>query len=822
MALIERDADLAALSELLEETRTGEGSLVLVGGEAGAGKSALVSAFLDEVAVPIAAGSCNGTSTPRPLGPVIEIAAQLEVDVTLARDDLFSGIVSALGQRATVVLIEDMQWIDEASADFLLYAGRRLGRVPTLLLATYRDDEIGSNPVLTRLVGELTRLSATRRLSVSPLTGAGVATMVGGAGLDATEVFHQTAGNAYFVSEMIAARSSRPATVRDVVLARAATLSDSARRALEVAAELGVRCDADVLIAAAGADAPGVDECIERGLLASYCDELGFRHELSRATIADAIPPMRRALVNRQILAALEGRRGVDVSRLAGHAAKAHEADPAYRYGVEAGRRAADLGAHREAADHLRTALQFASSRSALERADLNDRLAVEFMVTDQMDDALVVAEEALSLWEQEGDAVKIGAAHTSLDTICWNLAHGDRARRHAASALEILQPLGPSVELARALASSAAYDMMSGNDDGALKWGRQAIEVAEIVGDARAQSDAINTVGCVLSDSDLDLGVEHLERALRISLDNGLGHQAGRAYANLGSVLAEDCLYDRADAVLSEGLRYTDDRGLTMRHACLAGVLATSEANRGRWDDALADAQGMLDSAETVAVGRIPALTVIGLVKVRTGDPEGVAILREALRLAERGGEFQRIEPIVRALAEAAWLRGDDDSAREQIAAALAAAPVALDPGQFAELSSWMRRLGGRPKAPASAPPAPTCEIQGRWADAAEAWHGLGRPYDEACALAEVGTVEALTEAFAIFDRANPAGLTTREVEVLRLLADGMTNAEIAAALFISEKTVEHHVSRTLAKLEVSSRREAARAARALDLLVD
>jgi DNA-binding CsgD family transcriptional regulator/tetratricopeptide (TPR) repeat protein len=852
MALIERDPELAALSELLEDTRTGGGSLVLVGGEAGAGKSALVSAFLDRVAVPIAAGSCNGTSTPRPLGPVIEIAVQLEVDVTLARDQLFCGIVDALGQRATVVLIEDLHWIDDASADFLLYVGRRLGQIPTVLLATYRDDEIGSNPALTRLVGELTRLSATRRLPVGPLSETGVAAMVNGSGLDPAEVFHQTAGNAYFVIEMISAKSSRPATVRDVVLARAATLPDSARRALDVAAELGVRFDADVLIAAAGVDASGLDQCIEHGLLAAYCDELGFRHELSRATIADAILPMRRVTINRQILAALEGRRGVDVSRLAGHAAKAQEAEAAYRYGLEAGRRAADFGAHREAADHLRTALQFASSRSAPERAELHDRLAVEFMVTDQMDEALVVAEEALSLWAQEGDSIRVGAAHTSLDMICWNLARGDRARDHAAAALELLRPLGPSVELARALARSASYDMLSGNGDSALQLGRQAVELAQLVGDAYAHSDAINTVGCVLADSDVELGVEHLEQALRISLDNGLGHLAGRAYSNLGAVLSESCRYDQMDAVLSEGLRYTADRGLAMRHVCLTGVLAGSEADRGRWDDALADAQSMLEAAETVAVGRIPALLVLGLVKVRTGDPEGEAVLLQGMGLAEGNGEFQWVEAIARVLAEAAWLRGDNDSARERIVSTLAIAPVALDPALLAPLWSWMRRLGGRPKAPAGAPAAVTFEVQGRWAEAADAWRGLARPYDEACALAEVGSVEALTQSFAIFDRlharpaarlvaarlrdrgervprgrrastrANPSGLTAREVEVLRLLAEGMTNAEIAAALFISEKTVEHHVSRTLSKLDVSSRREAARTARALALLVD
>jgi predicted ATPase len=155
MQLIERESELSTLSTYLENIRTGAGTLALVGGEAGAGKSALVSAFLDEVAVRIAAGSCDGLSTPRPLGPIIEIAAQLEVDSALPRDELFAAILDALEQQSTVVLVEDMHWADDATADFLFYAGRRLDRIPAMVIATYRDDEISSNGALTRLIDEL-------------------------------------------------------------------------------------------------------------------------------------------------------------------------------------------------------------------------------------------------------------------------------------------------------------------------------------------------------------------------------------------------------------------------------------------------------------------------------------------------------------------------------------------------------------------------------------------------------------------------------------------------------------------------------------------
>ena len=529
MQLIEREPELSTLSTYLEDIRTGAGTLALVGGEAGAGKSALVSAFLGEVAVRIAAGSCDGLSTPRPLGPVIEIAAQLEVDSALPRDELFVAIVDALKQQSTVVLVEDVHWADDATADFLFYAGRRLDRIPAMVIATYRDDEISSNRALTRLIGELTRLGATRRVPVAPLTQAGVATMVAGSDLDAEEVFRQTSGNAFFVSEMLAAGSSRPATVRDVVLARAARLSSSGRRILDVASQLGIRFDADILVEASGTDAGGIDDCIGSGMLMSFGEELGFRHELSRATIANEIPPIRRAAANRAILRTLEHRRDVDIARLASHAAAANEGESAFGYGVEAGRRASNLGSHRESAHHYRIALRFASTRPANERAALFEALAEECMVIDQMDEALAAAEEALRLWTEVDDQIRIGAAHVAVDHIAWNLGQGNLAYQHALQAVEILERHGPTTELGRALASAGASGMELADQEEARALLRRSLDIAHIVGDANAESDALNTLGCSLvTEGQVDDGLVFIERALDIALAHGLGHLAG------------------------------------------------------------------------------------------------------------------------------------------------------------------------------------------------------------------------------------------------------------------------------------------------------
>ena len=850
MRLYERGPQLAALSEYLEATRDGTGALALVDGEAGAGKSALVSAFLAEVAVPVVAGVCDGTLTPRPLGPVIEIAAQLEVDAALARDELFAAILIALGRQSTVVLVEDLHWADDATADFLLYVGRRLERVPALLIGTYRDDEIRSNAAPTRLIGELARLGVARRVPVDSLTESGVTAMVAGSGLDAAEVFRQTSGNPFFVTECLAAASTSPGTVRDVVLARTARLSARGRRALDVASQLGLRFDADVLIEACGADADGIDDCVEQGMLMTFGAELAFRHELSRSVVAGEIPPTRRATVNRAILRVLEHRRGVDVARLADHAAAANEGECAFRYGQEAGRAAADVGAHREAVHHYRTALRFASSHSAAERADLLDALAAECMVTDQMDEALTAAEEALRLRTEVGDPIKVGAAHVALEYICWYLGQGEAAVQHAAQAVAILEPHGPTVELGRALAGAGTFDVDRGDPQRAIGTLRRAIEIAHLVGDPYTDSNALNSIGWAEGYyGDLDTGVTYLEQALDVALAHGLGHLGGRAYANLASVLVDNDRFDRADTVIADGLRYAEDRNLTMRYVCVTAVLADSELNRGRWDDAMASAWCIRQRAGTVAVGHIPALTTIGTIQMRRGEPDAHATLLAAMQLAERTGELTLIAPVALALTEGAWLRGDLPGARDLIRGLLDRSDQPLTTQHRGHLIAWAVRLGEEHEALAGTPGHVASQINGRWQEAADAWHALGRPYERALALIEVSTPPALTEAFDILDRlgagpaaalvaerlrslgervprgvrpstrANPAGLTAREIEVLQLVVDGLTNGEIAAKLFVSDKTVEHHVSRILVKLGVTSRREAARTAHQLDL---
>ncbi|HEV2901869.1 MAG TPA: AAA family ATPase, partial [Gaiellaceae bacterium] len=161
--LLERDANLAALGEHLAAARAGDGRLVLVGGEAGVGKTALVRRFAEDTDARVLWAACDGLFTPQPLAPLNDLG----VSADGPRRDVFAGTLEALTSDPALVVIEDVHWADEATLDLLRYLARRLDRTGTLLVATYRDDEIGTSHPLRLLLGEV---GSDRRISLKPLT----------------------------------------------------------------------------------------------------------------------------------------------------------------------------------------------------------------------------------------------------------------------------------------------------------------------------------------------------------------------------------------------------------------------------------------------------------------------------------------------------------------------------------------------------------------------------------------------------------------------------------------------------------------------------
>src|SRR5215472_5192220 len=371
MELLERALSLQTLAEYAGEARQGDGRLVLVSGESGIGKTALLEAF--QAGLPDARwlwGACDGLLTPRPLGPLFDIAEQAGGGFAglcrgeAARDRLFAAFLAEIDSPAalTVAVMEDVHWADEATIDLLSFLGRRLGRVPALLLATYRDDEVGGDHPMRVVLGDLATQRATRRMKLPPLTAEAVRELVGERDVDAAELHRITGGNPFYVSEMLEAGwPSVPPTVRDAVGARLARASAGARQAVETAAVSGARVDRSLLAWILEDAQASADECLATGILVPDGAGLRFRHELSRMAVEAGILPYRQTELHAHLLARLEAA-GADPVLLAHHAEGAGDAQAVLRHAPEAARRSAALGAHREAAAQYERSLRSAQN----------------------------------------------------------------------------------------------------------------------------------------------------------------------------------------------------------------------------------------------------------------------------------------------------------------------------------------------------------------------------------------------------------------------------------------------------------------------------
>jgi DNA-binding CsgD family transcriptional regulator len=861
MELLERAPILDALDGWLVEARTGSGRLVLAGGEAGVGKTSLASEFCTRQrhAARVLWGACDPLSTPAPLGPLADIAPALGgrlgqlLREAAPKEAVFAALLDRLrgGPPATILVVEDLHWADEATLDLLRFLARRVGALPVMILATFRDDQVGPTHPLRVALGDLAGSRLVRRLQLEPLSRPAVAALAGGSGVDPARLYETTGGNPFFVTEVLAAgRDEIPVTVLDAVLARAARLTRPGRQVLDAAAVVTPPVETWLLAEAAAAAPSHLDECVEAGMLQERAGAVAFRHELARLAIEQALPPGRRSDLHRRALAALLAQHGAthDPARLAHHADGAGDAAAVLAHAPLAAHRAAALGAHREAAAQYARALRFAAGLAPEPLAELLERHSYECHLTSQIADAVASRRRALGCWGAVGDRRRQGDTLRWLSRLAWFQGDHAEAERAGRAALELLEDLPPGPELAMANSNLAQLRMLAGDADATAAWGGRAIELAERLGRDDILAHALNNVGTAESLAARAGGRAKLERSLALARAANLEEHVARAFNNLATNAVALRDYAQADHWLGEGLAYCTEHDLDSWRLNILAERAGSELAQGRWTAATDAAEQVLADPRAAPGARVRPLLVLGQVRARRGDPGVWPVLDEALALATRIGELQNLGPVAAARAEAAWLEGDQDKA---LAAVEPALEVALRNGDGSqgwlagELAWWRWRAGGPNQVPDGAAVPFALQLAGEWEAAAERWRALGCPYEAATALAASDREGSLRAALAELERlgarpavaavhrrlrergvrglargprpatrANPANLTPRELEVLALVAEGLRNAEIARRLFVSVKTVDHHVSAILAKLGVRTRGEAARAA--------
>jgi DNA-binding CsgD family transcriptional regulator/tetratricopeptide (TPR) repeat protein len=869
MELLERERELEAIERAVDDATRGDGRVVLVSGEAGIGKTSIVRRAVERLGrrARVLVGACDDLFTPRTLGPFHDLALGAEAPLRRAlrtpgdRDAVLAAVTEEFTDplRPTVLVIEDAHWADEATRDVLAYLARRVHRLPLVLLITYREPLADEHP-LRALLGALAG-SHVVRVPLHALSAAALARLADER-ISARRLQELTGGNPFLVREVLRAPDGDvPLTVQEAATARMLGLSDRARRLVVLLAVAPGGLELELLEAVApGAMAP-LAEAERSGLVEVDPHRAAMRHELLRRAVETATATAATVAAHARILRVLERRDG-DPARIVHHAIGAGDVDALVASAPTAARRAADAGSHAEATALYARALRHGERYPERDRADLLRRYAFELYLANRHVEATEAARQAVALLRSQDAAEVLGRTLTVLSHVsCW-AAQPDVAAEAAATSIEVLRPLPAGSALALAHTNQAFVLAMRSRFDASADAARNGLELADRLGLAHVRPYALIQLGAAQQ-----LGGDPAADTL-IREGMAAAEAVGRhEFVPLACTwLAMGALrHGRPDEVATwaeRGIAYSEEHQLGVGLTTLRMLLHELQLRRGEWATARAGLEEIVADPRATGWGQSVASTLLGRLLARQGDDRALELLGRGWRLALQSDEAERI-----ARAGAGWFEWaelyDDPASRARGEEALALVADVPNPWLVGELR-WSQAPGGVRSVPAAeaaggdrstvtatnALPWVVAEQAG-WQAAAARWAELGWPYERARELERSGDTDAMVTALASFEtlgatvpaarlrrrlralgvrnlprgpsretRANPAGLTPRQLEVLALLTEGLTNAAIAGQLVLSGRTVDHHVAAVLAKLGVANRHEAVAAAAELGLL--
>jgi DNA-binding CsgD family transcriptional regulator len=614
------------------------------------------------------------------------------------------------------------------------------------------------------------------------------------------------------------------------------SVPEDAQQLLQAAAVLVQPSSAETLVTVSGLPGSVIDECLLSGTLVADANIFRFRHELTRRAVEDAVPAFRRAELHRAALPVLESR-GADVALLAHHAAGAGLDQKATRYATAAGDAAAALASHREAVTQYARALQHSAEEDAVTRAELHEKLAQTHSLRDHWEDSLLHRQAALTIRRELGDPIHISKNLRCIAVCQWRLCRGAESNAAMEAAYRLIVDAPDSFEKGWAIASYANFGLAPGLTEHLLS---EVCSMAERLEEPDLAVYALVGLGCHTYASGGD-GSADLEKSLRLALDTGDPGAAAHVYTNLYEGAVDSVHLEEGAWIYEEGLPYVIDHDIATYSFCLRATRAQVLVRHSRHDEAIALVREM--EHETMSpINRCHMLLPLGISRIRQGDRAGLDDLRQAWELATTSEDPDWTVNAATAVAQAAWILDEPSLVDSGMVAALSR-PDFQYVWLYAEYAVWLARLGLLESGIRQDLPEPwSLELAGEHRRAADAWEARGCLFDKAVVLASSGDPEACREAIELFtelgsdiaaDRArqilrasgqrvparsrirrttkeHPAGLTAREAEVLDLLAEELTNAQIASRLFLSTRTVDHHVSSVLSKLGASSRAEA------------
>jgi ATP/maltotriose-dependent transcriptional regulator MalT len=851
--LLERDAELALLRSTVADATLHRGSVVLIGGEAGIGKSSLVSAWSQDPGseARVLVGWCDDLLTSRPLGPLRDIAratggaladAVSSLDTSAVLEALLSELDHPL--RPTLLVVEDAHWADEATLDVVRFLGRRIERLPAVLVVTYRDDEVVADHPLRGVLGSFR--GPVHRLTPHPLTSTAVAALTAGRDVDVGEVLRITGGNPFFVTEIGQGTDTLPASVTEAVHSRVQALPAGSRAAVELLSVAPTDVEHQ-LVAALGLRADDIAVAEARGVLAVDERTVWFRHELTRRAVLAALPISTRIKYHGEFLEQLV-RAGTDASATLHHAVAAGRGDIVAEHGPGAANDAFRAGSYREAQDHQLSVLPYLHLLEPAAHATLLEERAWTLYNLHRFDEAVDAAASAAAVRADEPDPV--AHARTLIVLSRMQFEANDPAAAVAAveEAVSLLEVHGDEPQRVEGLVARAStYALIEEPAELAMELTEDAVRLTEHLDRPDLRSLALNYRAIAQCAGGGQPDLEDFREAIRLALDGGHLELAARAYTNLSfELMLSREPSQRAIPELDEALAFVEDHDFASHAFDVRARKATVAFALGRWDEAERELTVLRATTDQRGMIDLVALESLARLALRRGDPDSDRIVASAWTLAQRSAAPPYMGLIGVILAEQAWLTGEN----QDVPALLAELPLdRLRPRLRAELLRYTQLAGVPVEVPSDAAEPWASGIRGDWRTAAEAWRAEQRPYELAIELSASGEQEPMLEAIRIFDRLgadpaarltrrqlrdlgvhhiprgphartreHPAGLTERQAEVLDLLARGMTNAQIADHLVLSVRTVDHHVAAVLQKLGAASRHEAVKQALELD----
>lgn len=850
MAMLERDILLNELRTLLAKAVSAKGCVVSLYGEAGVGKSSLAQALASSAGPEIRVlwGACEDLTTPEPLGPLHDLMRRSgwHPDENASQVALSGAVLDELAARPTLVVLEDLHWADDATLDVVRFIGRRIHDKPIMVLVTARNEALDAQSRLRRALVNIPPDVAVR-MEVRRLSEATVETLAKSYGQHGATVYALTGGNPFLTMEVLRSGEDCPASVRDALLLRADRLSGSARQALEAASIFPRRVEDWLLDRVLGAPADeGLAECVAAGLLQLERGFYAFAHEIARRAIEGAVPPHARTALNRKALAALRDHLPDATARLVHHAMAAGDEEAVAKWAPRAAEEAAQMGAHHQAARHYAAALALAHALAPSARADLLERMAFEELVTGRLREAVCAHDEALTLRRAMGDQLAVGNGLRALGRVYYNLGQSDRAGDCARESIEVLEPLGPTGELATAYANMALFASLGDDRDSAKAWAAKAILLAQAISREDIVADALSALQVAEQWADPAAAQAHFERGMQIAMALDRQELVARLYTNASCVALSARNHAEAHRLLRLGIEYCDTRDLDTWTNYMRGWLAGLLLSEGRWQEARDGALEVVELQPASPLLRFPAAATLARYCLRTGAGDAASWIG-----ALNWSEAQRLLIHAPIAGEHAWITESGvEAALKILAAAATAADAVGNIWAAGQVAYWRAKLGDTAPTPQRLALPYQLQFNGDWRAAAAMWAAHPAPYEQALALLE-GDEDARAEALSILTelgadatlervrkdmrqrgvrsiprgpraatRANAAGLTPRQMDVLQLLDRGLSNGEIAEALGVSTKTVDHHVSAVLEKLDASTRGEAAARARQVGLI--